>query len=82
MSTDPNSAAHRSASCVPAVGSLTSACAAMAVPRLYHSAALLLPDGRVLAAGGGHPRDSAHGDPDQLEGGTGAVSQLVSVAQQ
>lgn len=25
------------------------------VPRLYHSVALLLPDGRVLSAGGGHP---------------------------
>lgn len=42
--------------------------AAMEVPRLYHSIALLLPDGRVLAAGGGHPRDSAHGDPDHYDG--------------
>ena len=28
--------------------------AAMQVPRMYHSTALLLPDGRLLAAGGGH----------------------------
>ena len=38
--------------------------AGMQVPRLYHSVALLLPDGRVLSAGGGHPSDFAHGDPD------------------
>ena len=42
--------------------------AAMTVARLYHSVALLLPDGRVLAAGGGHPSDSAHGDPDHFDG--------------
>jgi hypothetical protein len=30
--------------------------ASMAVRRLYHSTALLLPDGRVLSAGGGGPR--------------------------
>ena len=29
--------------------------AAMQIPRLYHSVALLLPDGRVLTAGGGFP---------------------------
>lgn len=38
--------------------------AGMQVPRLYHSIALLLPDGRVLSAGGGHPSDGEHGDPD------------------
>ncbi len=42
--------------------------APIAVPRLYHSVALLLPDGRVLSAGGGHPSDSAHGDPDHFDG--------------
>lgn len=31
--------------------------AGMQNPRLYHSTALLLPDGRVLSAGGGHPSD-------------------------
>ena len=37
----------------PAAGTWTTL-AALQVPRMYHSTALLLPDGRVLAAGGGH----------------------------
>lgn len=40
--------------------------ASMQVNRLYHSAAVLLPDGRVLSAGGGRP--SASGDVNHLDG--------------
>jgi hypothetical protein len=32
---------------------------AMQVPRLYHSETVLLPDGRVLSSGGGHPAGNA-----------------------
>lgn len=37
--------------------------ASMHVPRMYHSTAVLLPDARVLSAGGGHP--PAKGTTDQ-----------------
>jgi galactose oxidase len=37
------------------VGERWTTMASMAVPRLYHSTTILLPDGRVLSAGGGRP---------------------------
>jgi hypothetical protein len=36
--------------------------------RLYHSTSLLLPDARVLVAGGGHPSDPDNGDGDHPSG--------------
>lgn len=50
----------------PATGTW-STLAGPAIPRIYHSTALLLPDGRVLSAGGGHPSDAAHGDTDHMD---------------
>jgi hypothetical protein len=51
----------------PATGAWTPL-APMSTKRLYHSVALLLPDARVLAAGGGLPSDTAHGDSNHLDG--------------
>src|SRR5262249_55592313 len=41
--------------------------ASMATPRMYHSTALLLPDGRVLSAGGGRTGDPVSYDYDSAE---------------
>jgi galactose oxidase-like protein/Big-like domain-containing protein/Kelch motif protein len=40
--------------------------ASMQIPRIYHSTALLMPDGRVLVAGGGH--ESSVTDPGEYNG--------------
>jgi hypothetical protein len=39
----------------------------MSIRRLYHSTALLLPDGRVLSAGGGLPPSPEGGDTNHLD---------------
>jgi WD40 repeat protein len=58
---DPRGAVYNAETWDPATG-FWSTMAAMSVSRLYHSTALLLPDGRVLLAGGGG--DGAGGDVD------------------
>jgi hypothetical protein len=50
----------------PATGKWTTQ-SSMQVPRTYHSVALLLPDGRVLSAGGGRCGSCANADHDDAE---------------
>lgn len=50
----------------PATGQWTTL-ASSQVTRIYHSTALLLPDGRVMSMGSGRPSDAIHGDPDHLD---------------
>lgn len=58
--------------------------ARMQVPRLYHSTALLLPDGRVLSAGGGngggtdHPDSEIYSPPYLFKGPRPTIRSVVS----
>ncbi len=63
---DANGAVFRSELWNPSTGTWTQL-ASNAVPRLYHSTTVLLPDGRVLTGGGGQPGVAGYGDYPSIE---------------
>ena len=53
----------------PATENWTTLANSLGIPRIYHSAALLLPDGRVLSTGGnGHPETETYSPPYLFKG--------------
>ena len=53
----------------PATGNWTTLASSSGIPRVYHSAALLLPDGRVLSTGGNdHPETEIYSPPYLFKG--------------
>ena len=53
----------------PATENWTTLASSLGIPRVYHSAALLLPDGRVLSTGGnGHPETETYSPPYLFKG--------------
>ena len=53
----------------PATENWTTLASSLGIPRIYHSAALLLPDGRVLSTGGnGHPETETYSPPYLFKG--------------
>src|ERR1044071_2693614 len=62
---DTGNAVHQAELWAPATQQFTKL-ASMVTPRLYHSTALLLPDARVLVAGGGGYNDYYQASTDQL----------------
>jgi hypothetical protein len=63
--TDPSKAVFSSEEWDPATGAWTTL-ASMQVRRMYHHTAVLVPDGRVLVAGGGH--DTSLASPGEYSG--------------
>jgi hypothetical protein len=64
---DPSKAVMPTEEWDPATNRWT-ALAPIAVPRMYHATALLMPDGRVLSAGGGHDEGLGGPPPAQPNG--------------
>jgi hypothetical protein len=67
---DPSGAVHTAEIWDPATGLWTTLASSGGFPRVYHSAALLLPDGRVLSTGGNGYRQTEIYSPPYLFNGT------------
>ncbi|MDQ3565561.1 MAG: DUF1929 domain-containing protein [Pseudomonadota bacterium] len=66
---DPSGAVHAAELWDPATENWTTLASSSGIPRVYHSAALLLPDGRVLSTGGnGFPDTEIYSPPYLFKG--------------
>jgi hypothetical protein len=67
--TSPSSAVYAAELWDPATENWTTLASSSGIPRVYHSTALLLPDGRVLSTGGnGHPETETYSPPYLFKG--------------
>ncbi|MGH3858069.1 Ig-like domain-containing protein, partial [Actinokineospora sp.] len=72
---DPSGAVHAAELWDPTTEDWTTLASSSGIPRVYHSAALLLPDGRVLSTGGnGYPDTEIYSPPYLFKGTRPTIS--------